>query len=90
MTNSKHTPGPWTVKARLDSAGHTMPHINLVSPDGVIVAYNLFVRDAGLLAEAPAMYEILQNLHALNRTDLEPYKSEAMAILDRINATDIP
>ena len=63
MTNTKHTPGPW-------SAHYNNEGLTVFSPDNVPVAYVDYDEceerpveaNAHLIAAAPAMYEALQRL----------------------------
>ena len=50
----KHTPGPWTVSNKVTLQGDKLPHINIFS-GSTVVAENLFVRDANLIAAAPGL-----------------------------------
>jgi hypothetical protein len=63
MTNTKHTPGPW-------SAHYNNEGLTVFSPDNVTVAYVDYDEceerpveaNAHLIAAAPAMYEALKDL----------------------------
>ncbi len=63
----KHTPGPWTVQGRIDDDGRPLPHIDVVAHDGLVVAHNLFIRDANLIASLPALLADYRRVRAALR-----------------------
>ena len=66
---SKHTPGPWEV-----THDPKLAPINVSSKGGPVVASNLYVRDASLIAAAP---DLLAALEALKHIATYYHKGEA-------------
>lgn len=98
MTNTKHTPGPW-------SAHYNNEGLTVFSPDNVPVAYVDYDEceerpveaNAHLIAAAPAMYEALQwtmqylrmpNFHPDNSYNSEQWARDYNKLTDALAQAD--
>jgi len=85
MSDTKHTRGPWGVKTHRLSDNTRGGAINVTTEDGNVVAFNVFVRDAALIAAAP---DLLAAARAM--AEIMPYyhKGEAPGHLDACENPD--